>query len=104
MKEDYTKKLIKQSLQQPSDDFTDLLMQQVEQEKPVRFLFWHMIALVGSLVIILGFLFLVNSQTSINIPSVAIRFSLPSYALHLVAILFITLSVNQFLVLRRTMV
>ncbi|OJJ20410.1 hypothetical protein BKI52_18300 [marine bacterium AO1-C] len=101
MKKDRTQQLIKQSQLTPSDDFTDVLMQRIEQEKPVRFLFWHLAVLISSLAVILAFVFILGSQLSVKVPSLAINLDLPPNIPQLVLIVFITLAINRLIVLKK---
>jgi len=101
MKEDHTQKLIKQSVLTTSDDFTDVLMQRIEQEKPIRFLVWHLAALIGGFATILAFVFILGSQLSFQVPGLATRVNLPPNTPQISLIIFITLALNRLIVLKK---
>ncbi|HAS42002.1 MAG TPA: hypothetical protein DCS93_16085 [Microscillaceae bacterium] len=101
MKKDRTQELIKQSGLTTSDDFTDLLMNRIAQEKPIRFLVWHLVALIGGLTTILVFVFILGSHLSFQIPGLATQVNLPPNTPQIFLIVFITLTINRLIVLKK---
>ncbi len=104
MKKDRTQELLKQSTLTPSDDFTNQLMQRIEQEKPIRFLVWHLAAIAGGLTTMLVFVFVIGNQLSIRLPGMATRLDLPPHTPQILLIVFVMLALNRLIILKKELV
>lgn len=98
---DITRKLIKESMLNTSDEFTDRIMGKIERSSsPAPIPSWHLYVFICSLVMVCGSLFFSNDLVSHIFSTVDIDLEFPPMSFQILLIVFVLLAINKFLSLK----